>query len=408
MRTLCSNKVWPFLLGTAFLLLGTHYGLAWYFPAVALISLGAWHQLEDPEPKTAWLAIGPCLLFCWLALPELSDDYHRYLWEGFVQNQGHSPYREAPIALAEQLDHPSEGKVNHPEYTAIYPPLAQYCFRLAALIGPTVMPWKLLILLVLGLPLWVPSYRARFGWQLATPLLLVEGLWHAHLDILGVALGSGLILAMERRRPALAGTLLAAMVGIKLLPLLFLPACLSHLDRRGRWRFMLAMTMVLALVFAPYVADGLQLFASFRAFAGQWAFNNPLFLGLKVALGASPARLALALCLLLAVGWILVQRRSLGWHCTALWLSLSLFSPTVYPWYLLWLLAFVPRERARWLVLLYAAAFLSYWVLFDFRSQGIWQESAYWMVPEWALMLYAGWRLLDVPAEVSASPNSDL
>jgi alpha-1,6-mannosyltransferase len=270
------------------------------------------------------------------------------------------------------------------------------------------VPWKLLILAVLGLPLLVKSYRARFGWQLATPLLLVEGLWHAHLDILGVALGSGLMLAMERRRPALAGILLAAMVGIKLLPLLLLPACLLHLGRRERWRFLIGMALTLVLVFAPYVAEGFHLFASFRAFAGQWAFNNPLFLGLKAALGAGVARGVMALGLLLAMAWILRQRRPLAWHCTALWLSLSLFSPTVFPWYLLWLLAFVPRERARWLVLIYAASFLSYMVLIDFRSHGVWRESAYWLAPEWVVLVYAGRRLLDFPRENLESPNSDL
>ncbi len=399
MRINSSSELWLFPLGTALLLLGLHYGLALHFLAAAVLSLAAW-RLTAHKQTPQWLAALPCLMFCLWAAPELSDDYHRYLWEGFVQNQGHSPYRESPAKLAGELDHPSVGRINHPEYTAIYPPLAQLCFRFAALFGPTVLPWKLFILLSLCLPLLSPSYRARFGWLLAMPLLLVEGLWNAHLDVLGVALGAGLVLAMERRRPALAGGLLAAMVGIKLLPLLFAPACLKHLEGRDRIRFLGALAVLSLLIFAPYAADGAQLFASFRAFAGQWSFNNPLFWALKTTVGAELARPCLAISLLLAIAWIVWLKHEFSWQCTALWLALTLFSPTVFPWYLLWLLPFVPLARARWLILLYAACFLSYAVLFGYRSVGLWRESPLWMAPEWLLMAWAALRLLEAPGGV--------
>lgn len=407
MRTNYSSELWLFPAGTALLLLGTRYGLAWHFPAVMVLSLAAW-RLTAREQPSLWLPALPCLLFCLLAAPQLSDDYHRYLWEGFVQNQGHSPYRESPMQLADQLHHPSVGKINHPDYTAIYPPLAQLCFRIAALFGPGVMPWKFLILLSLCLPMLSARYRSRFGWMLAMPPLLLEGLWNAHLDVLGVALGAGLVLAMERRRPLLAGSLLAAMIGIKLLPLLFAPVCLKHLEGRDRLRFVGGLALVLLVIFAPYAADGPALFASFRAFAAQWSFNNPLFWGLKTLVGAEMARPILGAFLLLAVAWIVWLQRAFTWQCLALWLALTLFSPTVFPWYLLWLLPFVPLARTRWLVLLYAASFLSYGVLIDYWDQGVWRESPLWMGPEWLLMALAALRLLEAPSHIPADSNSDL
>ena len=80
-----------------------------------------------PARRTA--AIVAALLFRLLAAvgePALSDDVHRYVWDGRVQLHGVHPYRYAPAdsALAELRD---EGwtRINHPELRTIYPPLAE-------------------------------------------------------------------------------------------------------------------------------------------------------------------------------------------------------------------------------------------------------------------------------------------
>ncbi|MEL6383151.1 MAG: glycosyltransferase family 2 protein [Cyanobacteria bacterium J06626_18] len=61
------------------------------------------------------------------------DDIWRYLWEGYIQTQGFSPYAQPPDAdILVPLRTEWWGLMNHPNVSAIYPPIAQFGFRLLA------------------------------------------------------------------------------------------------------------------------------------------------------------------------------------------------------------------------------------------------------------------------------------
>lgn len=69
-----------------------------------------------------------------LALPVgHSDDVYRYLWDGAVQQAGHSPYAGPPDAAEYapvRAAHPElPARLNHRELPTIYPPVAQLFFR---------------------------------------------------------------------------------------------------------------------------------------------------------------------------------------------------------------------------------------------------------------------------------------
>ena len=71
------------------------------------------------------------------------SDIWRYLWEGYIQIQGFSPYDLAPSA-SELIPYRTLwwSQINHPDVSAIYPPLTQIGFRLLALIAPSVILFK--------------------------------------------------------------------------------------------------------------------------------------------------------------------------------------------------------------------------------------------------------------------------
>ena len=71
------------------------------------------------------------------------DDIWRYLWEGYIQTQGFSPYDLAPKA-AELISYRTEwwSQINHPAVSAIYPPITQLGFRGLAAISPSVLLFK--------------------------------------------------------------------------------------------------------------------------------------------------------------------------------------------------------------------------------------------------------------------------
>lgn len=71
------------------------------------------------------------------------DDIWRYLWEGYIQTQGFSPYDFAPNA-PELIPYRSDwwSQINHQSVSAIYPPLTQLGFRILATISPSVILFK--------------------------------------------------------------------------------------------------------------------------------------------------------------------------------------------------------------------------------------------------------------------------
>src|SRR5690606_24069474 len=102
---------------------------------VIVWGIGAWRWRGRPLTGRAALL----LLFPFAAAlagafspPILSDDLYRYIWEGKVILSGHNPFVEAPDSaalpsLAEKYPEVHR-HVNHPEFAAIYPPVAQLLF----------------------------------------------------------------------------------------------------------------------------------------------------------------------------------------------------------------------------------------------------------------------------------------
>ena len=71
------------------------------------------------------------------------DDVWRYLWEGYIQTQGFSPYVLAPMA-PELIPLRTDwwDLMNHLHHAAIYPPIAQLGFRALATLTPAVWLFK--------------------------------------------------------------------------------------------------------------------------------------------------------------------------------------------------------------------------------------------------------------------------
>ena len=390
----------------------TTHSIALYFIPLGLITARTWMlyrafiraETEAAAKKQRptlwhWVMSLALALTCLFLLPDLSDDYHRYLWEGFVGNEGFSPYHHSPESLYDTLDHPSEGKVNHADLTAIYPPLAQWIFRLTAALGTSLVPWKTILLLGLLATFYFKDQRESMLW-LSSPLVLFEGLWNTHLDLLGLLGISLFCLSISRRLPGRAGIVLGLMAGYKIMPIILAPFCLKHFREKDRWQFLIGLGVALAVCFGPYIPQWQQVFDSFRTFSNSFHFNNLIYNGLAWLMGKDPARAVLTVCLVVSLVVIWWRSGPLTWQLPAAWIALVIFSPTFYPWYLLWLLPLLPKTRAPWLHLAYAASFLSYLVLIPYRAKGLWLEQLWWMIPEWALLVFflskaIGWNIKD-------------
>lgn len=356
--------------------------LAGYAAITALLTLAYDLRQGGRSGMTALLGAALILL---MASPDLSDDYHRYLWEGYAQHQGYSPYTNTPVSLQQRLEHSSASQVNHPNLTAIYPPLAQLLFAAAAAIHPSVFGWKAIIALALLVTAWF-NRQATLA-LLTIPLVLSEGLWNAHLDILGILPIVLLPNAIDRQRGWQAGLLLGLSCAIKLVPVIWLPFIWTQISGRQRWIFCLVFGAVFAGSFLPYINNGWALFDSFWVYTRTWQFNSLFYTALAAVI--EPVATRATLLLLFALSYLVILCSNRGWRhkLIASWLALIVFSPTFYPWYLIWLAPLVRGRQINWLNAAYLSAFISYTILIGYRATGVWQESLWWLVPEWVLLL---------------------
>jgi len=145
-----------------------------------------------------WLAAWAARVLLLMSANTKGDDVFRFVWEGWLQLQGLSPYQHAPgsaaaIALASKAQSPYISEVrsscNHINLTSVYPPLAQLVFRVAALIAPRVPHFKVFVTSADLLITWLLSRQfgaqraALYGWN---PLVLLAQASGGHYDSLVV------------------------------------------------------------------------------------------------------------------------------------------------------------------------------------------------------------------------------
>jgi len=319
--------------------------------------------------------------------PDLSTDIYRYVWEGRVVLKGENPFAITPAdtALAPLRDATWE-RVSHKHLATIYPPLAQGVFALGVRIHDDARTLKLLFVLcdlatlacvlVLLKRRGLPRERALvYAWS---PLVMVETAHSGHLDALGI-LGLVLaLLALSEAKRVRAGVALGASVLSKYLALVFVPWLLV----RRRWVTAAVTVMVCGAGYLLFFDAGLALVASLRAYGDGWWFNGPPFMALSGLLGDATLvrRLLTGFGVLFAVIAALRTPDPVRYAYLVIGAAV-LVSPTVYPWYVTWLvpvLCVFPNPA--WIAFTALVA-LSYLVWDAYAQRGA------WLLPGWVLAL---------------------
>ena len=342
------------------------------------------------------LAIGVLIRIPFLSVdPGFSDDVYRYLWDGRVQNAGLNPYGVPPADAS--LDRVEESwpvservrhRVNHPEIATVYPPGLELLFASVARLSGGLLHWKLLLLfgelclcalLIRGLegmgrdPRWVLLYL----WH---PLAVIEVAWNAHAELFAVLpfLWCAVLLTEEKRWTA--GVAFGGAVAAKILPAGFGLVLL----RKGGVGALLVAGAVIAWLVAPFAAstDLDRATAGLSEYAGSWYFNDLIYRPLGFLLGLDPENRysegARALRIAMGVAWVVVliatSKRTPYAAALALTGAFILFSPTVHPWYLLWVLPFAVLVESRGWWLLAGTTIIAYEVQIGWRSAGVWES----------------------------------
>ena len=334
--------------------------------------------------------------------PDLSDDLYRYAWDGRVAAAGISPYRFRPDAP--QLSGVAPGllaRVGHRDVRTVYPPVSQAVFRLAAAAGPaTPMILKVCFasadLAVVALLAGSGAPAARWAAALYAfhPLAVTESAGQGHLDSLGIALLLAAAAFVRFRRPVAAGVAFALSVLTKYVS----GAGLLVFARRGGARFTAAAAVVAALTWSAAAQPGASPGGDLSQYATRWEYNSVLypaavalmertalpdrakraFISWKERLhhpswtqSVFPffyagffARALLATLLALALALVAWRARSVEGALLASLGALLVASPTLHPWYLLWVLPFAATRKEPGFLFLSFSVPVSYSLLY--------------------------------------------
>ncbi len=379
--------------------------------------------------KLALLAAVAFRIIAWLALPELSDDYFRFLWDGQLLAHGDNPFSRLPSAytaaeyaglgLSQTL---FEG-LNSPDYHSIYPPVCQGVFYLAASIFPDNIYASVLLmkgifflaevgsifLIIQLLRHWKQDINKVFLYAL-NPLVIVELVGNLHFECLMIfflLLSLWLLLKVNWQFSAIAFGLA---VSSKLIPLMFLPLLIRRI---GFWQTMAygsIVMLILLLGFLPIfdVETFLHLLESVQLYFQQFEFNAGIYYllravgkwltGYNLILYLGPA---LSLLSFAGIMWIAFRRKkvtvdSLPLSMLAVLLLYLLLATTVHPWYVIPLVALATFCDFRFPYIWSALLILTYATY----QTAAYEENMYLMALEYAalfalLYLERGkWKLL--------------
>jgi hypothetical protein len=308
--------------------------------------------------------------------PSLSDDYHRYVWDGRVQLAGVNPYKYRPTDHAlDRVRYAGRDLINHERLKTVYPPLTQAVFlgvagatRALGLEG-AVTPCAEVVLLKLVFGA-LDLATAAAVWLLATrrlrqratvlyllcPAVIVQTWESAHAETAAMFFCVLAAALLVRRRDGWAGVALGLAAAFKVTPLgLLIPALLG--GRASPARLLAGFVPAFVIPYVPYVVTGGSFGSLFQSGA-DWTGGSLVF-GLLVRL--TTAELARWLVLALFIGgalWIARGFRgrektaqAFAWTLTLLVLCL----PVVHAWYWLTPLA-LGLAAGIWLPLLIAMA----------------------------------------------------
>lgn len=371
----------------------------------------------QPDRRQFWFILAVavlCRVILQFSPPTLSDDIYRYLWDARMQFHGVNPYVYAPDSeeVAHLRDEYHAG-VNNKDVPTVYPPLMQAVFAAAAYLWYSPASMKLLFTLCdLGVILLavlmlrrrsLPEERVLiYAWN---PLVLVEIAGSGHNDSLPVALMLAALLAVDGLRPVRAVAWLSLSMLAKWFTVMLVPA---FYRRVGSIRPFWLLPVLLLAFYLPYMDAGPRLFSGLLVYGDKWRFNDSVFsiiFFLTDSLNVS--KIIVAALFAGLVAFCAVRITDPFRSAFILLGGYLVLTPTVQPWYLVWIIPFLCLYPNPAWILLSGLAALSYHVLIGFVLTECWHEET-WVrfvqyVPFYGLLIAHSlrngtWRTVSRPA----------
>lgn len=241
-----------------------------------------------------YLAFGFRAIFI-LAIPNLSQDFYRFIWDGRIILEGINPYLftvehfisqdKFPVAEALEL-RAGMGDLNASHFTN-YPPINQLCFVISAvfasksILGSVVVMRFIIIAADFGTlyfgkklleKLKLPAHN--IFWYILNPFIIIELTGNLHFEGVMIFFLVWSLYLLFVGKWQWAAVVLALSVSVKLIPLIFLPLFFQWFNKRTTLKNEASTSLNLTKLFVFYIIIAATTFLLFAPFYSSEFINN--------------------------------------------------------------------------------------------------------------------------------------
>ena len=387
---------------------------------------GYYFIVKNQGIKESWLSY-LALLFRLLfifAIPNLSQDFYRFIWDGRLILEGLNPYLYTPnelvdtsLGLFPQMNTLCEGMgALSAKHYSNYPPIHQLPFIIAALIskhsvlGSVVVLRLILISADLGILVFGKKLLKKLNkptrtiyWFILNPLVIIELTGNLHFEGLMLCFFIMSLYFIHSKKWHMAAVVMALSIAVKLVPILSLPLFMNKLGRRKSVLFYSITAAFFAMLFIPFFS--FQFLENFSTTIGLWflnfEFNASVYYFLKGTLayvnGVSLINSmgVIVVCVVtLQTSYLLLMRKKETSEIilTILWILSGYYfiSTTVHPWYIISLLLLSVFTNYKFVLVWSYTLILSYLAYNEFSVK----ESSSVLILEYTpVILMLAWEL---------------
>ena len=349
------------------------------------------------------------------SLPNLSDDFYRFFWDGVLIDNKINPFHYLPREIIENqaisIKSLTTGlfeSLNSPDYYSVYPPVCQFVFWIAAAFSNgdlkiSVLIMKIFILLaevgsIYILSQLLKSYKMRreyIFFYVLNPLMIIELVGNIHFEAFMIFFILISIYLIQKNKLFYGSSMFALAISAKLTPILLLPFFIKRFKLKKTIIFCSIAIGVSAITFLPFLGTELVngLSSSLGLYYQKFEFNASIFyiireIGFWVK-GWDIIQIAgkwLALSTVLIILFLALyennhQQNLPGIFIWPLFIYFALAS-IVHPWYATPIVAFCWFTKYRFPVVWSFTIFLSY---AGYNSDGF-QEQLWVLLIEYTLV----------------------
>ncbi len=354
------------------------------------------------------------------AIPNLSDDFYRFIWDGKLLQNGINPYLYLPDEFVSQIDKSEQwlfNKLNSPHYYSVYPPLNQVFFALATYFSGNNILLNVIFLRIIVLfadiitihlihRLSATSKSAELmAIYTFNPLVIIELSGNLHFEgvmIMFVLLAYWWMQKIKdlfSKEFYLSAFFMTCAIMTKLLPLVLFPLLIRLLGLKKGIFYTFACLLLSILFFAPFFDFTLlnKILSSVGLYYQKFEFNASFYylfraVGYSITGYNMIAYIGKMLALIVFVGIFMLSFRLkniLLIPLTVLLLYYA-FATTIHPWYIINILVASIFARLRLGIIWTYLVMLSY---FTYRISP-YQESGVLIWIEY--FIFFGWTIYEL------------